>query len=161
MIVGCLKKALFVVAPLVLFCSPLAAGQHGQLIEPTRSLDRPTEGTGLLSVLSEPPGMEVQVAGRVIGKTPIFSVRFPAGIYLLRLKDSQTDIHIVAGTTTAISWFKGHFVEIPRKPEPSREFIEEPPRSAREPQPEQKPDVQKGVTRDPYYWPLNPRGPIP
>jgi hypothetical protein len=138
----------------------LAAGADAQLIEPTRTLEQPHEGLGLLNVLSEPPGMEVQVGGQVIGKTPIFSARLPAGVHVMRIEDAETDVHILAGEATSISWFKGSFIEIPRKPETDREVPGEPAAPAPSPRPDEKPDVRKEIPKDPYYWPLNPRGPI-
>jgi hypothetical protein len=138
----------------------LPAGLHAQLIEPTRTLEQPTEGSGLLNVLSEPPGMEVQVGGRVIGKTPIFSARLPSGVHVVRIQDEETDVHILAGEATSISWFKGSFIEIPRKPEADREVPGEPAAPAPASRPDEKPGARKGIPKDPYYWPLNPRGPI-
>jgi hypothetical protein len=138
----------------------LAAGADAQLIEPTRTLEQPTEGSGLLNVLSEPPGMEVQVGGRVIGKTPIFSARLPAGVHVVRIQDAETDVHILAGEATSISWFKGSFIEIPRKPETDREVPGESAAPAPASRPDEKPDARKEIPKDPYYWPLNPRGPI-
>jgi hypothetical protein len=137
-----------------------AAGLNAQLIEPTRTLDHATEAKGLLNVLSEPPGMEVQVGGQVIGKTPIFSAGLPAGVHVMRIGDAETDVHIVAGEATSISWFKGSFIEIPRKPETDREVPGEPAAPAPASRPDEKPDARKEIPKDPYYWPLNPRGPI-
>jgi hypothetical protein len=154
------KKACVALLAIAVLCFPFAAGLHAQLIGPTRSLDEP-QGMGLLNVLSEPPGMEVQVGGQVIGKTPIFSAEFPAGVYVLQIRDSETDIRIVAGKTIAISWFKGTFIEIPPpKSPPALDIPEEGPKPITKPKPVEKPDVQNDTPKDPFYWPLNPQGPI-
>ena len=154
------KAMFFLLLALGVWCTPFAAGLRAQLIEPTRNLPDASEGRGLLSVLSEPPGLEVQVDGRIIGKTPVFSARFPAGAHVLRIKDSETGIHLPAGKTTAISWFKGSFIEIPEMAKPSRELPGEPPTTPSKSKPDEGPGVQPGAAKDPYYWPLNPRGPI-
>ncbi|MGE5255151.1 MAG: PEGA domain-containing protein [Hyphomicrobiales bacterium] len=142
------------------WCAPFAAGPHAQLIEPTRSLPVASEAMGLLNVLSEPPGLEVQVDGRIIGKTPVFSARFPAGIHALRIKDSEADIRLTTGKTTAISWFKGAFIEIPEAAKPSREIPGEPRAAPSKPRTEEGSGAQPGAANDAFYWPLNPRGPI-
>jgi hypothetical protein len=110
--------------------------------------------------LSEPPGIEVQVDGRLIGKTPIFSARFPPGAHVLRIKDSETDIRLAAGKTFAISWFKGSFIEIPETVKPPAEIAKEPQPAPAKSKPNEEPSVQQNTAKDPYYWPLNPRGPI-
>jgi PEGA domain len=154
------KKPFLILLSLIAACTLFAAGLNAQLIEPTRSLEGASDGTGLLNVLSEPPGMDVQLDGKVIGKTPIFSARFPAGPHVLRIKDSETGILMVAGKTFAISWFKGSFIEIPDTAGPPAEIAQEPQPPPTKPVPEEPPAAQPGVTNDPYYWPLNPRGPI-
>jgi hypothetical protein len=154
------KKPLFILLALSAVCALFTADLHAQLIEPTRSLQDASDGAGLLSVLSEPPGMEVQLDGNVIGKTPVFSARFPPGHHVLRIKDSKTDIHIVAGKTFAISWFKGAFIEIPATVKPPAEIAREPQAPPAKPKPDEGPGAQPSTAKDPFYWPLNPRGPI-
>jgi hypothetical protein len=154
------KKPFFILLALSAVCTLCTAGLHAQLIEPTRSLQDASGGAGILNVLSEPPGIEVQVDGRLIGKTPIFSARFPPGVHVLRIKDSETDIHLAAGKTTAISWFKGSFIEIPETVKPPAEIAKEPQPAPAKSKPDEEPSVQQNTAKDPYYWPLNPRGPI-
>jgi hypothetical protein len=155
------KKPFFVLLALSAVCALFTAGLHAQLIEPTRSLTKDaSDGMGLLNVLSEPPGIEVKVDGKVIGKTPVFSARFAPGPHVLRIKDSETDIHLVTGKTFAISWFKGSFIEIPATVKPPAEIAKEPQPPPAKPKPDEGPGAQPGITNDPYYWPLNPRGPI-
>jgi len=154
------NKPFLILLALGAVCALFSAGPHAQLIEPTRSLEGTPDGTGLLNVLSEPPGMDVQLDGSVIGKTPIFSARFPPGVHVLRVGGSETEIQIAAGKTFAISWFKGAFIEIPETAKPPAETAQAPPKPAAAPQPEERPTAQPGAANDPYYWPLNPRGPI-
>lgn len=154
------KTILFLLLALSGWCAPLTADLQAQLIEPTRSLQDAAEAGGLLNVLSEPPGAEVQVDGRLIGKTPVFSARFPPGAHVLRIRDTETEIHLAAGKTTAISWFKGAFIEIPATAKPSRELPKQPQPAPAKPKPDEGTGVQPGTPNDPFYWPLNPRGPI-
>jgi hypothetical protein len=79
---------------------------------------------------------------------------------MLRIRDSETEIHLVAGKTSAISWFKGAFIEIPETVKTPAEIAQEPSKPAARPKPERQPGTQQGIPNDPYYWPLNPRGPI-
>ena len=154
------KKPFFTLLLLSAVCALVTAGLHAQLIEPTRSLKEAPAAAGLLNVLSEPPGIEVRVDGRVIGKTPVFSASFAAGVHVLRIKDSQTEIHLAAGKTFTISWFKGSFIEVPATAKPPAETAQEPPRPAATPKPVEGPGTRQNTAEDPYYWPLNPRGPI-
>jgi len=154
------KTIFFLLLALGAWCTPFAAGQQAQLIEPTRSLQGTSEAAGQLNVLSEPPGIEVQLDGRVIGKTPIFSIKLPAGAHVLRIRDSETGIQIEPGRTAAITWFKGAFMAIPQKTQPARETGPGSPVPAAKTEPPEAPAAQPAAPNDPFYWPLNPRGPI-
>jgi len=154
------KKSFFILLIVSALCLPFAAGLHAQLIEPTRRLESASAIAGTLMISSEPPGLEVQVDGQVIGKTPIFSSTFSSGIHLLRIENSETEIHIVAGKTTAISWFKRTFIAFPSQAKPAAETLQAPPQPAAKPKPEGAPADLQAIPNDPYYWPLNPRGPI-
>ncbi len=83
------KKPFFFLLALSAVCALFTVGLHAQLIEPTRSLQDASEGAGILNVLSEPPGIEVQVDGRLIGKTAVFSARFPAGVHVVSIRESE------------------------------------------------------------------------
>ena len=154
------KKPFFTLLALSAFCALFSAGLQAQLIEPTRSLGGAPEGAGLLNVLSEPPGMDVQLDGSVIGKTPIFSARFPAGLHVLRIGDSEAEIHLVAGKTVALSWFKGAFIAIPETSKPPADIANEPQPQPAKPKPDDGQGARQDTAKDPFYWPLNPRGPI-
>jgi len=154
------KKSFFILLIVNALCLPFAAGLHAQLIEPTRRLESASAIAGTLMISSEPPGLEVQVDGQVIGKTPIFSSTFSSGIHVLRIENSETEIHLLAGKTTTVAWFKGSFIEFPLQAKPAAGTLPASPQPAAKPKPEGKPDAQQTLPNDPYYWPLNPRGPI-
>jgi hypothetical protein len=154
------KKSFIVLCVLSACCTFFTAAVPAQLIEPTRSLQGAAEEKGLLKVLSEPAGMEVHVDGRLIGETPIFSARLPAGAHVLRIQDAEIDICLASGRTTAISWFKGRFIQIPEKVEPLPEMARESQPPPAKPKTAEGPSVRQGAANDPYYWPFNPRGPI-
>ena len=139
----------------------LAAGLlQAQLIGPTRTLDGATAGEAVLNVLSEPPGLEVQLNGKVIGKTPIFSIKLSAGAHVLRIRDSETEIQIAAGKKVSMSWFKGAFIEIPETAKSSAEVPKQDRTQPSKPEADEDRDTRQDTGKDPYYWPMNPRGPI-
>ncbi|MBI5577866.1 MAG: PEGA domain-containing protein [Deltaproteobacteria bacterium] len=155
------KKPFLILLLAGVWCLPYAVRLDAQLIEPTRGLRGDAEESGILRVVSEPPGMEVRVDGNVIGKTPVFAAKFVSGAHLLRIGDSNTEVHLAAGKTTTISWFKGSFIEIPESAQTPREIVKEPQPSGKAPELEQGPTgAGKTYKSDPYYWPMNPRGPI-
>jgi len=154
------KKSFFILLILSALCRPFAAGLQAQLIEPTRSLESASANAGTLMISSQPPGLEVQVDGHIIGKTPIFSSTFSSGVHLLRIENFETEIHLLAGKTTAVAWFKGSFIEFPSQAKPAAGALPASPQPAARPKPEGKPDARPAIPNDPYYWPLNPRGPI-
>jgi len=154
------KKAFLTLLAFSAACALFPAGLHAQLIEPTRSLEGAPDAAGLLSVVSEPPGLEVRLDGTVIGKTPIFSAKFPLGTHKLRIRGSETDIQLTAGKTFTVSWFKGAFIEVPETAKPPAETAQGLPPAGAAPKPEEPPGSRPAVANDPYYWPLIPRGPI-
>ena len=98
-----------------------------ELIKPTRALDSSGEKLGKLSVFSEPPGLEVTLEGRIIGKTPLFLDEVKPGSHRLRVKNFKTDITIEPGKTLQISLYKDKFVLIPatdKKPPKQPETVE-------------------------------------
>jgi hypothetical protein len=153
-------KPFFALLALSAACTLFSAGLHAQLIEPTRSLEGVQDGEGILNVLSEPPGLDVQLDGQLIGKTPIFTVKLPAGGHTLRIRDAVTEIQIAAGKKVSMSWFKGAFIEVPETAKSSGETIKEAQRQPSKPETEEGRGTRQDTVKDPYYWPLNPRGPI-
>lgn len=93
---------------LVLFMMDPAAASD--LIEPTRTLQAAPAATGDLAILSEPPGLDVALDGTLIGKTPVFLDNVKSGAHTLRVKNSETAIHLEPGATLQVSLFKGEFI---------------------------------------------------
>ena len=129
------------------------------LIEPTRALSSPAEKAGKLSIFSEPPGIDVNMDGTQIGKTPVVGQKVEPGIYVIRVKDSETEINAEPGKLTKISWFKGAFIEIPAEVAKSRKQQSEEKKEVPLTRMSEQP-AEKKEKPDPLYWPLNPKGPI-
>jgi hypothetical protein len=105
---------------LLLFIADLSLA--ADLIEPSRTLQGSPAAEGNLSVGSEPPGLNVTLDDKLIGKTPIFLDNVKSGIHQLQVKDSETKIYIEPGATFQISLFRGEFVKIPSaEKEPSEQ----------------------------------------
>jgi len=86
---------------------------HAELIEPTQTLTGEQKPTGRLTVLSEPPGLEIILDGNDLGKTPAFLMEVDEGIHTLQVKDSKTEIYIKPGKTLKLSYHKEKFIFIP------------------------------------------------
>ena len=95
------------------FLMVYSAAWSSELIKPTRTLDSSGEKQGKLSVFSEPPGLEVALEGKIIGKTPLFLDEVKPGSHRLQVKNSETDITIEPGKTLQISLYKDKFILIP------------------------------------------------
>lgn len=151
------------VLPKIIIAAVLALGiiQPGcaaaQPIEPTRTLRDGSEEIGAFSVYSEPAGVEVRIDGQVIGKTPVHAYRLPAGSHLLRIQESEREIHISPNAQESISWFKGTFIRIPERKRAEPAPVPSPVPKSQPVQPQSEPAP---AANDPFYWPLNPRGPI-
>ena len=100
---------------------------------------------GRLSVFSEPPALDVLLDGVEIGKTPVISKEVTSGVHILRVKDTEKEITILSGKSLQLSLFKDSLIEIPEK-------------KAEEKETEDTNEEKKQY--DPFYWPLNPSGPI-
>jgi hypothetical protein len=65
------------------------------------------EGTGTLSIVSEPPGAEVFLDGASVGQTPI-EIDVPAGLHKVRLAapgggpEKRQNVHVKAGRTAEV-----------------------------------------------------------
>ena len=130
-----------------------------ELIEPTRTLKSQEEPVGKLTVLSEPPELDVVLDGAEIGKTPVISMEVRAGDHELRIKDTKKEISILPGKSLQLSLYKGSLIEIPDK---SLESAKQPKLEERRSPKARKPrgsDEEK-IHYRPFYWPLDPRGPI-
>lgn len=129
------------------------------LIEPSRDLTGNQEPSGRLSVFSEPPELDVFLDGAEIGKTPLISQEVTAGVHTLRIEDTEEEITISSEKPTRMSFFKGALIEIPEQ-EPESPA---PPKSEqRAPAEEEKQEspAKDQKQYDPFYWPMNPSGPI-
>lgn len=129
------------------------------LIEPTRTLKSQGEPMGKLTVLSEPPELDVVLDGAEIGKTPVISMEVKAGDHELRINDTKKNIFILPGASLQLSLYKGSLIEIPGKKLAS---TQQPQLKQRKTSEDRKPrgsDEEK-IEYRPFYWPLNPRGPI-
>jgi hypothetical protein len=83
------------------------------LIEPTRTLQGTKNATGSLTILSEPPNLDVALDGKPMGKTPVFLDKVTSGIHTLRVNNSETTIDVKPDATIQISLFRGKFINIP------------------------------------------------
>jgi hypothetical protein len=130
-----------------------------ELIGPSRTIKGLKNPKGRLSVFSEPPELDVLLDGVNIGKTPIFSKEVSPGTHLLRVKKTEKEIIILPGKYLQVSLYKGSLIEIPEKKD----------EALRETKSEEKTTIQEKKTKypekdmdenDPFYWPMNPTGPI-
>ncbi len=108
-------------AVLILFLGASLGHAGEDLIAPTRSLEGPGELQGRLTVVSEPPGLEVFLDDSGIGQTPVWLNEVKAGLHKLRVSDSEKDVFVQPGRTLTLSYFKGSFIDIPEKKEAARE----------------------------------------
>jgi hypothetical protein len=130
-----------------------------ELIEPSRMLEGRQKPMGRLSVFSEPPELDVLLDSVKIGKTPVISKEVTSGVHILRVKDTEKEITILSGKSLQLSLFKDSLIEIPEKKA----------EAPRQPKLEEKMATEEKKTEDsnkdkkqyePFYWPLNPSGPI-
>ena len=84
---------------------------QSELIEPTRTLQGTNEGTGQLTVFSEPPGLPVKLNGKLIGQTPTRVQEINSGFYQLQVRESAVEIYIKPGKVFHISLFKDKFIK--------------------------------------------------
>lgn len=130
------------------------------LIEPTRTLETATADVGMLNVYSEPPGLEVRLDGKPIGKTPIVSTELSSGAHVLRIEGTETKFFLGPREAISLSWFKGSFIRIPEKTKATDEPTAESKQKETMTRQRESAGGKEAVSNDPYYWPLNPRGPI-
>ena len=150
-----LRPALLLVS--LFFAVPFCLG--GELIEPTRTPLSAERNSGRISVLSEPPGLDVFLDNSKIGQTPISSVEVNAGIHKLRVKDSEAEIFIKPDTSLELTLYKGSFIEIPKKEEEGEALKKSGEGKSTKGVKTSEPK-EESKEYEPLYWPLNPRGPI-
>ena len=96
--------------------TPLPASVGAKdLVPPTRTLESSGERLGRLTVVSEPPDIEVYLDGSEIGRTPIWLKQVKTGVHKLRVRDFQADVYIEPSRTTTLSFFRDSFLEVPEE----------------------------------------------
>jgi hypothetical protein len=105
------SKGVLITGLLLLILADLSPASD--LIEPTRTLQSASNVTGSLTILSEPPNLEVALDNKPMGKTPVFLDKVTSGIHTLRVHDSETTIDVKPDATLQISLFKGKFINVP------------------------------------------------
>lgn len=148
------------VASLLIGWAAFPSTSYSGLIEPTRTLETATSDLGVLNVYSEPPGLEVRLDGKPIGKTPILSAELSSGAHVLRIEGTETKFFLGQRETIALSWFKGSFIRIPEKTKATEEPTAESKQKGTMLRQSENAGSKEGISNDPFYWPLNPRGPI-
>jgi hypothetical protein len=123
------------------------------LIPPTRSLEGRVETLGRLTVVSEPPDLEVFLDGSEIGQTPVWHKEVKPGFHKLRVRDSERDIFVEPGKTTTVSYFKGSFIDVPREQGVVRQPRREPRKSTEgRKRTTSRKGEERGDTLTPFEW---------
>ena len=140
-----------------LMTAPLSLS--AQLITPSRTLEGEQKLMGRLSVFSEPPMLNVLLDGISIGNTPVISKQVIPGAHVLRIKDTEKEIMILPGKSIRLGFYKDSLIEIPEKK------AEAPAQAKSGEKMTSKEKEISNYRKDreqyhPFYWPLNPRGPI-
>ena len=152
------NSMLFFVLLYVFLMTP-SLSVFAELIEPSRTLESQQKPIGRLSVFSEPPELNVLLDSIDIGKTPVISKEVTSGIHILRVKETEKEITILPGESFQLYLFKDSLIEIPEKKAkaPTQPKLEEKMAT------EEKKSGDSNKDRkqyEPFYWPLNPSGPI-
>ncbi len=108
-----------------LLAVPAALGAE-DLIPPSRTLEGREELPGKLTVVSEPPELEVFLDGSGIGQTPIWLKGVKPGPHTVRIGEEDTDVYVEPGKRVALSFYKGSFIDISKKLEVVKEVAPEP-----------------------------------
>jgi len=109
----CYRRVIVLVSLLLIIVVRVCMAE--ELLAPTRGLQDAGKEWGNLTVLSEPPGLEVFLDGSKIGDTPLWQEKIDPGFHKLRVKDSETNLIIKDGKTLQIGLFKGSFVTLPEE----------------------------------------------
>ena len=118
-----------------------------ELIPPTRTLEGRVELPGSLTVVSEPPDLEVSLDGSSIGRTPVWFKEVKPGPHTVRIGQEKTEVHVQPGKKMALSFFKDSFIDITKEeavveaPVPEVEKPREKERAVRPPRPEEREDI--------------------
>ncbi len=152
-------NSMFFFVLLYVFLMTPSLSVFAELIEPSRTLESQQKPIGRLSVFSEPPELNVLLDSIDIGKTPVISKEVTSGIHILRVKETEKEITILPGESFQLYLFKDSLIEIPEKKAkaPTQPKLEEKMAT------EEKKSGDSNKDRkqyEPFYWPLNPSGPI-
>ena len=118
-----------------------------ELIPPTRTLEGHVELPGKLTVVSEPPDLEVSLDGSSIGRTPVWLKEVKPGPHTVRIGREKTEVHVQPGKKMALSFFKDSFIDITKEeavveaPVPEVKKPREREGAARPPRPEEREDI--------------------
>ena len=118
-----------------------------ELIPPTRTLEGRVELPGTLTVVSEPPDLEVSLDGSSIGRTPIWLKELKPGPHTVRIGQEKTEVHVQPGKKMALSFFKDSFIDITKEeavveaPVPEVKRPGEKEEAARPLRPEEREDI--------------------
>ena len=120
-----------------------------ELIPPTRTLEGRVELPGSLTVVSEPPGLEVSLDGSSIGRTPVWLKEVKPGPHTVRIGREKTEVHVQPGKKMALSFFKDSFIFIDitkeevvvEAPVPEAKKPREKEGAVRPPRPEEREDI--------------------
>ena len=130
-----------------------------QLIEPSRTMKGIKKPKGRLSVFSEPPKLDVLLDNENIGKTPIFSKEVSPGTHLLRVNKTEQEIIILPGKHLQLSLYKGYLIEIPEKKGEAKRKIKLEEKTTNQEEKTKNSNTNRDE-HNPFYWPMNPSGPI-
>ncbi len=145
---------------LVCVCMMIQAPSlSAQLIEPSRTLEGRQKRMARISMFSEPPELTVFLDGVDIGSTPVISKELTPGVHILRIKDTEKEMFFPPGKTLQLDFYKDSLIEIPEtkaESTPQPESVEK-----TMPREKETDDFRKDREQyQPFYWPLNSRGPI-
>ena|SRR3989304_4046261 len=143
-------KRIGLLALMLLFSGVPFSFGGDDLIAPTRSLEGHRETLGRLTVVSEPPDLEVFLDGSQIGRTPVWLKQVKPGPHELRVMRSETDVFVEPGKTLTLSHFKDTFIVVPEEREAGKELAPAPETLAEGRKRMMPPEEEK--PRDPTPW---------
>jgi hypothetical protein len=148
-------------ALVVVSCGASVGLSSEHLIEPTRSLEGPRIPLGRLTVVSEPPDLEVFLDDSQIGQSPVWLKEVKAGAHKVRVQDSEWEVYVEPGKTLILSFFKGAFIHVSPEKETAERLgpeAEKPTEGRKRMEPREKENELKDLT--PWERFLNRTSPI-
>lgn len=143
------RKEICVSIVFALLLGPTFTFAAEELIPPTRTLEGRVELPGTLTVVSEPPDLEVSLDGSLIGRTPVWLKEVKPGPHTVRIGQEKTEVHVQPGKKMGLSFFKDSFILIDimkeeaavEAPAPEVKKPGEKEEAARPPRPEEREDI--------------------